>query len=125
MVRLTDNWIEALRNPRVLGGEIEASNLARKRHRIQREAFRNPHRDQVRRHPANAGGDDWMTELQKLPSAPDPWDPYPLVGKRVDTLRGPGLLWQVIVGEARIVFDSDTSCWVSLNPSELALGDAA
>jgi hypothetical protein len=39
VLRLTSNWREALENARRLGGEIEADELAKKRHRLKSEAF--------------------------------------------------------------------------------------
>lgn len=64
VVRLTDDWLEALENARELGGELEAEDLSRDRHARQRRAYRS--RDDVEpdRHHVNAGADGWTEDLR-------------------------------------------------------------
>ena len=121
VVRLVDNWLQVLEQIRELGGEIEAEATARKRYENKCRAYHSRHKIRADHHPANAGGDAWLEELEKLPPPPDKWSLYALVGKRVNTLSGPGVLWQVFSGEVRVVLDSDPLRWESLDPSELIL----
>lgn len=127
VVRLTDDWLDALENARELGGELEAEDLARKRHRIQREAFRDPLRDQVSGHPVNAGGDAWVEELEVLPEPPSTAVLYDLMHRKipVGTPRGDGLLWQVFSGRVGVVVDSEPDRVAFFDPAELLVVDGA
>jgi len=44
LLRLTSNWLEALEGARRLGKEVEADELAAKRHRLKSRAFHSRHR---------------------------------------------------------------------------------
>jgi len=66
VVRLADNWLEALDLARELGRELEAERLDHERHQRQREAFRNRRRLQESRHWANAGADGAAEGLQLI-----------------------------------------------------------
>ena len=52
VLRLTDNWLEALENARELGKEVEADERDQARHRRQSEAFRNRHKVKTDEAPA-------------------------------------------------------------------------
>jgi Domain of unknown function (DUF3854) len=52
VLRLTDNWLEALENARELGEEVEAEERDQARHRRQSEAFRNRHKVKADKAPA-------------------------------------------------------------------------
>lgn len=126
VVKLTDNWVEALENAREAGGELEAEDAARKRHRIQREAFRDPHRDRVSTHPANAGGDAWIEELKALPEPPSKEDLYRIMHGEipVSTPRGDGLLWQVFSEQVGVILDADPDQVAFFHPMELVVDEA-
>jgi hypothetical protein len=68
VVRLTDNWLEALDRARELGRELEAERMDRARHQRQREAFRRRRELQVSRHWVNAGeaADGGVEDLQRI-----------------------------------------------------------
>lgn len=105
VVKLTDNWLEALENARELGGELEAEDLARARHRRERVAFRDPRRDQVSMHPVNARGDAWIEDLEVLPEPPSTAVLYDLMYRKtpVSTPRGDGLLGWVFSDEVGVL----------------------
>lgn len=125
-VRLVEGWREALERHRELGGEDDAAVRQKVDHLRQRAAYRRRDETKVDPHPANAHADGWTEELEKLPEPPDARTLYRrLIGHRVDTVRGPGELWDVKGDEARVVLDSDPSRWVALDPAELLLGDHA
>jgi hypothetical protein len=125
VVTLAEDWLNRLEEARDLGGEIEAEDLTRRRLKEKREAFHKRHKTRPDRHPANAHADGWSEDLQKLPEPPTVDGLYRLIDHRVDTVRGPGKLWDVKGDEARVVLDSDPSCWVALDPAELLLEGAA
>lgn len=125
VVTLAEDWLDRLEEVRGLGGESEAEELARRRLKEKREASHRRHETQPDRHPANAHADGWSENLEKLPEPPPVDALYRLIDHRVDTVRGPGKLWDVKGGEARVVLDSDLSCWVALDPAELLLEGAA
>lgn len=128
-LRLAADWEPALE--RVLERERErerslygkdSDTLQREKHQREQEAYRNRDKQPAESHPANAGADGWAGELEKLPDLPD------LTGRinaRVGTTRGPGVLWDVKGGEARVVLDADPSKWVPFDPSELVLQETA
>jgi len=125
VVTLAEDWLDRLEEARRLVGEIEAEDLTRRRLKEKREAFHRRHETRPDRHPANAHADGWKEDLEKLPDPPPVDDLYRLIDHRVDTVRGPGKLWDVKGDEARVVLDSDLSCWVALDPAELSLEGAA
>jgi hypothetical protein len=118
-VRLVEGWRESLEEHRKIGGEEDAAVRQKVDHLRQRAAFHRRHETQPDRHPANAHADGWTEDLEKLPEPPPVDDLYRLIAHRVDTVRGPGKLWDVKGGEARVVLDSDLSRWVapSIPPS--------
>ena len=54
VLRLTPDWLEALENARELGGEIEADELAKKRHKLKSAAFHSRHQRPADEAPAQA-----------------------------------------------------------------------
>ncbi len=71
VVKLTDNWREALENARELGGELKAEELARDRYARQRRAYRNRDNIEPDHHYANVGADGWVEDLEPA-DAPRP-----------------------------------------------------
>lgn len=120
-IHLVEGWREALEQHREIGGEEEAAIRQKVNHLRQRAGFRNRHKVQPDPHPANAHADGWTEDLEKLPEPPSAEALYGLIGRRVDTVRGRGELWDVKGGEARVVLDSDPSRWVALDLAELLL----
>ena len=121
LITLADNWPEALDVAREIGGEIAAEKSARRDLKRRRKAYHRRHKVVPDHHPANHDADGWAEELQKLPDPPRIEEIYHLIGRRIDTVRGSGVLWDAKGGEARIVLDTDTSRWVALDPAELLL----
>ena len=66
VVSLADNWTEALRIAREIGGEIEAEELAREKFARQRRAYRTRNDVKPDRHWANAGADGYVEDLEGL-----------------------------------------------------------
>ncbi len=63
-VRLVDGWREALENARLTGQEQEATERQLVNYELKRAAFRARDRVKVDRHPANAGADGHIEELE-------------------------------------------------------------
>lgn len=119
-VSLSEDWRQALYNERVAGLEVAHYERDHNRHARQREAYYA--RDKVHASPhwtnhADADGD--ADELHYLGPQPSPWALYPLLKKHVQTDRGPGVLWQVIAGEARVILDSNPARWTALDYAEI------
>ena len=64
VVRLAENWGEALENARELGGELDAEKLARERFSRQRKAYRTREKILPEHHYVNAGADGYVEELR-------------------------------------------------------------
>jgi len=123
-IRMVDGWDAALEQHRRIGEEQAAADEQQRRHLEQRIAFRRRNEIQPDHHPANAEGgpaDGWVEELERLPEPPDARELLRLIGHRVETVRGPGELWDIKGNEARVVLDADPSRWVPLDPAELLL----
>ena len=77
-VTLAPDWLERLEDAREAGGELEAEELARKRHRDRSRAFHGRKKVQPDRHHANLGADGHVEDLRPLEAAePDP-EPDPV-----------------------------------------------
>ena len=73
IVTLTEDWLERLEDAREAGGELEAEELARKRHRDRSRAFHGREKVQPDRHHANLGADGHVEDLRPLEAAePEP-----------------------------------------------------
>ena len=121
LITLADNWLETLEVAREVGGETAAEESARRDMKRKRKAYHGRYKVVPDHHPANHDADGWAEELQKLPDPPRIEEIYHLIGRRIDTVRGAGVLWDAKGGEARVVLDTDTSRWVALDPAELLL----
>ena len=124
-VALTENWREALHEAREAGLEVQHYERDHARHARQRDAYYG--RDKVRVSPHwtnHADADGGLEDLHYLGPQPSPWALYPLLKKHVHTDRGPGVLWQVIAGEARVILDANPERWTALDYAEIR-GEAA
>jgi hypothetical protein len=124
-VSLTANWLDALNARREQDGEIEDHRRDMARYQRERDAYKNRNKHPATPHPANRGADGYEEELEKLPPTPSNRDLVGLINTRVNTPRGPGVLWDVKGNEARVVLDSDRLRWVPLDTAELVLGEVA
>ncbi len=129
-VSLTEDWQAALYNARVLAHEADGRDGAetrdRLRHKREREAFRNRHKVIESPHWTNhPDADGSIEDVRYLGPLPNQWDLYKWLDKRVQTDRGPGKLWQVIGGEARVILDSNPERWTPLDPAEIRMEVAA
>ena len=75
--------------------------------------------------PANVGADGWTEDLVPLPDPPEPRTLTRLIGTRVQTIRGPGVLWDHKGTEARVVLDASPKVWTPLDIGELLLSQGA
>lgn len=66
LLTLTDNWLEALEVVREQGGEIEAEESARRDLARKRRAYYGRHKVRPDHHPANAGADGWVEDVERL-----------------------------------------------------------
>ncbi len=121
-VSLTANWLDALNARREQDGEIEDHRRDMKRYQRERDDYKNRNKHPATPHPANRGAHGYSEELEKLPPTPSNRDLVGLINTRVNTPRGPGVLWDVKGNEARVVLDSDPLRWVPLDTAELVLG---
>jgi hypothetical protein len=71
----------------------------------------------------NAGADGWTEELVPLPDPPESRTLTRLIGTRVQTIRGPSVLWDHRGTEARIVLDASPKVWKPLDIGELLLSE--
>jgi len=69
-VTLTEDWLERLEDARDAGGELEAEELARKRHGDRSRAFHGREKVQPDRHHANLGADGQVEDLRLAEDAP-------------------------------------------------------
>lgn len=119
-VSLTEDWQTALHEARVVGSEVAGVERDRGRHRREREAFRNRHKVIESPHWTNEPDADGAVEdVKYLGPLPNQWDLYKWLDKRVQTDRGPGKLWQILGGEARVILDSNPERWTPLDPAEI------
>jgi hypothetical protein len=121
-VSLTANWLDALNERRDQDGEIADHRRDMARYQRERDAYRNRNKSPATPHPSNRGADGYSEDLEKLPPTPSNRDLVGLIDTRVNTPRGPGVLWDVKGNEARVVLDSDPLRWVPLDTAELVLG---
>ncbi len=124
-VSLTANWLDALNARREQDGEIADHRRDMARYQRERDAYKNRNRSPATPHPANRGADGYSEDLEKLPPTPSNRDLVGLINTRVNTPRGPGVLWDVKGNEARVVLDSDPLRWVPLDTALLVLGEVA
>ncbi len=68
-VKLAEDWLERLEDAREAGGELEAEELARKRHRDRSRAFHGREKVQPDRHHANLGADGHVEDLRPIGAA--------------------------------------------------------
>ncbi len=88
-VTLAEDWLERLEDAREAGGELEAEELARKRHRDRSRAFHGRDRVEPDRHHANAGADGHVEDLKPAdPVEREPEGPEPKVDPNVATVLG-------------------------------------
>jgi hypothetical protein len=129
-VSLTEDWQTALYNARVLAHEADGRDGAETRdqgrHKREREAFRNRHKVTESPHWTNhSEADGSIEDVKYLGPLPNQWDLYKWLDKRVQTDRGPGKLWQILGGEARVILDSNPERWTPLDPAEIRAEAAA
>jgi NrS-1 polymerase HBD domain len=77
LVRLADDWEEALERERARKGEIRVERFYRTRYRQQREAFRNRHKVKPTPHWTNNPEADGAIEHLRRPDEPEPEKPAP------------------------------------------------
>lgn len=125
-VSLTADWQTALHNARVTAHEaddrhsIGAETRDRNRYQRQRENFRRRHEVVESPHWTNdPEADGAIEDVKYLGPLPNQWDLYRWLDKRVQTDRGPGKLWQVLGGEARVILDSEPERWTPLDLAEV------
>lgn len=134
MYRLAADWRSALKRRRKDDGEIAAAERQRDDHKRQQRAFRHAwekgevvskeellrlRRDRTRIRPEERHVSGTIDELEPVPEPPEPRTLTGLIGTRVGTPRGPGVLWDHKGEEARVVLDADPSRWVPLDVREL------
>ncbi len=107
--------------------ERYAAEAAAYRERRRRPAGRTPTTAEmdVRRQQRQQAPAGEIRELERLPALPEPHTLTGLIDSRVDTPRGPGVLWDHKGDEARVVLDSDPSRWVPIDVAEVALVERA
>ena len=77
LVRLADDWEEALERERARKGEIRVERFYRTRYRQQREAFRNRHKVKPTQHWTNHPEADGAIEHLRRPDEPESEKPEP------------------------------------------------
>ncbi len=118
---LAADWLDRFEEARRLGGEIEAEEADRRHLWLKRQAYHGHREAAPDHHPSNAGADGWTEGLAPLPDPPDPWTLTGAIGSRVQTTRGPGVLWDHKGGVARVVLDASPKGWTPLDVCELIL----
>jgi hypothetical protein len=121
-VSLTANWLDALNARREQDGEIADHRRDMKRYQEDREKYKNRNKHPATPHPANRGADGYEEELEKLPPTPTVEVLYPLVNTTVNTVRGPGRLWQVFSDRVGVVLEELPEEVTFMHPSELVFG---
>lgn len=124
-VSLTADWLDALNERRDQDGEIADHRRDMARYQRERDAYRNRDQNPSTPHPANRGADGYSEDLEKLPPTPKSRSLYPLIDTTVNTVRGPGRLWQVFSGRVGVVLEGRPEVVTFMHPSELVLGEVA
>jgi DNA-binding transcriptional ArsR family regulator len=124
-VSLTANWLDALNARREQDGEIADHRRDMARYQRERDAYKNRNKSPSTPHPANRGADGYSEDLEKLPEAPTVEVLYPLVNSTVNTVRGPGRLWQAFSDRVGVVLEGRPEEVTFMHPSELVLGEVA
>jgi hypothetical protein len=121
-VSLTANWLDALNERRDQDGEIADHRRDMARYQRERDAYRDRKKNPSTPHPANRGAHGYSEELEKLPPTPTVEVLYPLVDTTVNTVRGPGRLWQAFSDRVGVVLEGRPEEVTFMHPSELVLG---
>jgi hypothetical protein len=124
-VCLTANWLDALNERRDQDGEIADHRRDMARYQRERDAYRDRNKNPSTPHPANRGADGYVEDLETLPPTPTVEVLYPLVNTTVNTVRGPGRLWQVFSDRVGVVLEGRPEEVTFMHPSELVLGEVA
>jgi hypothetical protein len=124
-VSLTANWLDALNERREQDGEIADHRRDMARYQRERDAYRDRNKHPATPHPANRGADGYSEDLEKLPPTPTVEVLYPLVNTTVNTVRGPGRLWQAFSDRVGVVLEGRPEEVTFMHPSELVLGEVA
>jgi hypothetical protein len=124
-VSLTADWLDALNERRDQDGEIADHRRDMARYQRERDAYRNRDQNPSTPHPANRGADGYVEDLETLPPTPTVEVLYPLVNTTVNTVRGPGRLWQVFSDRVGVVLEGRPEEVTFMHPSELVLGEVA
>ncbi len=121
-VSLTVDWLDALNARREQDGEIADHRRDMARYQRERDAYKNRNKSPATPHPANRGADGYSEDLEKLPPTPTVEVLYPLVNSTVNTVRGPGRLWQAFSDRVGVVLEGRPEEVTFMHPSELVLG---
>jgi hypothetical protein len=124
-VSLTADWLDALNARREQDGEIADHRRDMARYQRERDDYKNRNKHPATPHPANRGADGYSEDLEKLPPTPTVEVLYPLVNSTVNTVRGPGRLWQAFSDRVGVVLEGRPEEVTFIHPSELVLGDVA
>jgi hypothetical protein len=124
-VSLTSDWLDALNERRDQDGEIADHRRDMARYQRERDAYRDRNKNPSTPHPANRGADGYVEDLETLPPTPTVEVLYPLVNTTVNTVRGPGRLWQVFSDRVGVVLEGRPEEVTFMHPSELVLGEVA
>ncbi len=122
VVSLTADWLDALNARRELDGEIDDHRRDMARYQRERDDYKNRNKHPATPHPANRGADGYSEDLEKLPPTPTIEVLYPLVNTTVNTVRGPGRLWQVFSDRVGVVLEGRPKEVTFMHPSDLVLG---
>jgi len=125
VVSLTADWLDALNERRDQDGEIADHRRDMARYQRERDAYRNRNKNPSTSHPANRGADGYFEDLETLPPTPTVEVLYPLVNTTVNTVRGPGRLWQVFSDRVGVVLEGRPEEVTFMHPSKLVLGEVA
>ena len=124
-VSLTFDWLDALNERRDQDGEIADHRRDMARYQRERDAYRDRNKNPSTPHPANRGADGYVEDLETLPPTPTVEVLYPLINTTVNTVRGPGRLWQVFSDRVGVVLEGRPEEVTFMHPSELVLGEMA
>jgi hypothetical protein len=132
MVRLTDDWREALELEREVSGEIAATRRDVARYAREREGYRNRRKNKPARSPSNreleAVRDAWQTrcaasgeirELEPVPHLLPLAELYALVDRPVRTALGRGQLWQAFSARVGVVLESAPTTVTFMSPADI------
>jgi hypothetical protein len=104
-VSLTANWLAALNERREQDGEIADHRRDMARYQRERDAYRDREKSPSTPHPANRGADGYVEDLETLPPTPPVEVLHPLINTTVNTVRGPGRLWQAFSDRVGVVLE--------------------